>query len=90
MLRSQIGGKRPTLPGPLPRYGEQAGRPYMLVEAAARQLVGLCAARLPKLEPAEVLDADGGGAALGAAVRFLLQLQVGGWERAASSSGEEG
>jgi hypothetical protein len=90
VLRGQIGGKRPNLPGPLPRYGEQAGRPYMLVEAQARQLVGLCVSRLSKLEPAEVLDADGGPAALGAAVRFLLEVEVGGCRLCWAASGGGG
>jgi hypothetical protein len=79
VLKGQLGGKRPNLPGPLPRYGELAGAPYMLVAAEACQVVGLCVPRHSKLEPAEVLDADGGAGPLGAALRFLLQVAVGGW-----------
>lgn len=30
------------LPGPLPRYGEAGGAPYMLLEAPARDVVAIC------------------------------------------------
>lgn len=41
------GGRGPAsaaaaLPGPLPRYGEAGGHPYMLLEAPARAIVGIC------------------------------------------------
>ncbi|GBF97557.1 hypothetical protein Rsub_10158 [Raphidocelis subcapitata] len=60
-----------ALPGPLPRYGEAGGHSYMLLEAPARAVQGICRAKV-RIEPAEVLGAGGRG--LAAALRELRRI----------------
>lgn len=67
------GGSNPNVPGPLPRYGDLGGIPYMVSEVTATAVVGICKARV-KVEPNEVLDASN-AKALASALLALQKLR---------------
>eukprot|EP00955_Chlamydomonas_euryale_P003399 36453-Chlamydomonas_euryale.AAC.1 len=51
------GGSAHVGPGPLPRYGELGGHPYLLTEAGCRDVVGVGHVKL-RLAADDVLSGD--------------------------------
>lgn len=82
VLKGKYAGAGANVPGPLPRYGNVGGIPYMVSEVRCADIVGICKAKI-KVEPSEVLD-PGNTTALAAALRALQKLQ----EDAAAEGGE--